>query len=128
MEHTTRNTLQVLELAGMEHIPVYRGAEKPLLCEAVTAIAFADPTRAIAAARPDSPTHLYEFAYQSPVADIRAGHAVELPFVFDHLDLAHSLVGPDPDQSVADAMHAAWVRFAKTGDPGWTGSEPHRFG
>ena len=37
VEHTTRNTLQVLELAGMEHIPVYRGAEKPLLCEAVTA-------------------------------------------------------------------------------------------
>ncbi|ALG83905.1 carboxylesterase/lipase family protein [Gordonia phthalatica] len=97
------------------------------LCEAVTAIAFADPTRAIAAARQDSPTYLYEFAYESPVADIRAGHAVELPFVFDHLDLAHSLVGPDPDQSVADAMHAAWVRFAKTGDPGWTGSDPHRF-
>ena len=37
VEHTTRNTLQVLELAGMEDIPVYRGAEKPLLCEAVTA-------------------------------------------------------------------------------------------
>lgn len=98
------------------------------LCEAVTAIAFADPTRAIAAARPDSPTHLYEFGYHSPVADIRAGHAVELPFVFDHLDLAHSLVGPEPDQSVADTMHAAWVQFAKTGDPGWQGTEPHRFG
>ena len=37
VEHTTRNTIQVLELAGMEQIPVYRGAEKPLLCEAVTA-------------------------------------------------------------------------------------------
>ncbi|MDD4312912.1 MAG: nucleoside hydrolase [Eubacteriales bacterium] len=37
VEHTTRNTLQVLELAGMEHIPVYMGAEKPLLYEAVTA-------------------------------------------------------------------------------------------
>ena len=37
VEHTTRNTLQVLELVGMEDIPVYRGAEKPLLCEAVTA-------------------------------------------------------------------------------------------
>ena len=37
VEHTTRNTLQVLELAGMEYIPVYMGAEKPLLYEAVTA-------------------------------------------------------------------------------------------
>ena len=37
VEYTTRNTLQVLELAGMGHIPVYRGAEKPLFCEPVTA-------------------------------------------------------------------------------------------
>lgn len=37
VEHTTRNTLQVLELAGMTDIPVYMGAAKPLLSEAVTA-------------------------------------------------------------------------------------------
>ncbi|EGD54729.1 carboxylesterase/lipase family protein [Gordonia neofelifaecis] len=102
------------------------------LCEAVTAIAFADPTRALAELRPDSPTYLYEFGWESPVADIRAGHAVELPFVFDHLDAAHSLTGPEPDQSVADEMHSAWVRFAKTGDPGWAahraGAEPRPFG
>lgn len=89
------------------------------LCEAITAIAFSDPTRAIAAARPESATHLYEFAWESPVADIRAGHAVEIPFVFDKLAIAHSLTGPEPDQGVADAMHASWVQFAITGDPGW---------
>lgn len=102
------------------------------LCEAITAIAFADPTRALAELRPESPTYLYEFAWESPVCDIRAGHAVELPFVFDHLEAAHALTGPDPDQSVADAMHAAWVRFAKTGDPGWArhteAADPHVFG
>ena len=45
--------------------------------------------------------------------------------VFDHLDQAHSLVGPEPDQQVADEMHRAWVDFATTGDPGWssTGTE-----
>ena len=37
VEHTTRNTLQVLELAGMGHVPVYAGASKPLLGETVTA-------------------------------------------------------------------------------------------
>ena len=37
IEHTTRNTLQVLELAGMPDIPVYMGAEKPILCDPVTA-------------------------------------------------------------------------------------------
>lgn len=89
------------------------------LCAALTEIAFAGPTRSIAAARPDSPTYLYEFGYASPVADIRAGHAVEIPFVFDHLDRAEALTGPDPDQSIADRMHDAWVRFADTGQPGW---------
>ena len=37
LEHTTENTLRVLELAGMGHVPVYRGAEKPLFCELYSA-------------------------------------------------------------------------------------------
>lgn len=37
VEHTTENTLRVLELAGLGRIPVYRGAEKPLFGEQVTA-------------------------------------------------------------------------------------------
>ena len=39
----------------------------------------------LAQARAGSSTHLYEFGWPTPVADIRAGHAVELPFVFDKL-------------------------------------------
>ncbi|WP_344785601.1 carboxylesterase/lipase family protein [Gordonia caeni] len=98
------------------------------LCAALTEIAFAGPTRAIGDARPESSTHLYRFDYSSPVADIRAGHAVEIPFVFDHLEQAAALTGPDPDQAVADQMHAAWVRFAATGDPGWAAGTVHHFG
>ncbi len=68
-------------------------------------------------------THVYEFAWASSAFDGRLGacHALELPFVFDTLDdpaIAQLLGGPAP-QSLADRMHAAWVRFAKTGDPGW---------
>lgn len=37
LEHTTENTLRVLEFAGMGQVPVYRGAEKPLFCELYTA-------------------------------------------------------------------------------------------
>jgi len=37
IEKTTRNALCVLELAGMEHVPVYRGAAKPMMCEPITA-------------------------------------------------------------------------------------------
>ena len=29
------------------------------------------------------------------------------------------LLGADPPQALADAMHGAWVAFAATGDPGW---------
>ena len=95
-----------------------------VLAQALTARAFSGPTTALAASRPSGSTHLYEFGYSSPIADIRAGHAVEIPFVFDHLDQAHSLVGPEPDQQVADEMHRAWVDFATTGDPGWSSTGP----
>ncbi|MFC9700965.1 carboxylesterase/lipase family protein [Streptomyces sp. NPDC056943] len=66
-------------------------------------------------------TYLYEFGWASPVLDLRACHALELGFVFDTLDLpeTRALTGPDAPQELATAMHAAWVAFAKTGDPGW---------
>lgn len=98
------------------------------LCDALTEIVFAGPTRSIGAARPDSPTHFYRFEYASPVADLRAAHTVEIPFVFDHLDEAAALVGPEPDQSLADRMHAAWIRFAVTGSPGWAVGTVQHFG
>ena len=37
LEHTTENTLRMLEFAGMGQIPVYRGAAKPLFCELYSA-------------------------------------------------------------------------------------------
>jgi para-nitrobenzyl esterase len=44
--------------------------------------------------------------------------------VFDTLDLGPDqmlgpLLGSDPPQELADAMHGAWVAFAATGEPGW---------
>ncbi|WP_019930701.1 carboxylesterase/lipase family protein [Nocardia sp. BMG111209] len=68
----------------------------------------------------DEPTFVYEFAWASEVAALRASHVMEIPFVFDRLDAAHRLTGPTPPQSLADDMHAAWVRFATHGDPGWS--------
>ncbi|MEU7073288.1 carboxylesterase family protein [Streptomyces narbonensis] len=66
-------------------------------------------------------TYLYEFGWPSPVLDLRACHALELGFVFDTLDSPETrmLTGPDAPRDLATAMHAAWVAFAKTGDPGW---------
>jgi para-nitrobenzyl esterase len=67
--------------------------------------------------------YMYEFAVPSPEFHGRLGacHAAELPFVFDNLagTELRGLLGPTPPQQVADAMHAAWIAFATTGDPGW---------
>ncbi len=73
-------------------------------------------------------TWMYEFAWRSPVAELGAAHALELPFVFDTLvsEEAEALAGPDRPQPLADAMHAAWVRFATTGDPGWPAWDSRR--
>ncbi|WP_063727203.1 carboxylesterase/lipase family protein [Streptomyces sp. RTd22] len=60
-----------------------------------------------------------------------ACHTAELPFVFDNTALPalrtpDGLLGPDVPPSLAAEMHGAWVRFATTGDPGWSGTR--RFG
>jgi para-nitrobenzyl esterase len=80
-------------------------------------------------------TYRYEFAWRSEALDgqLGASHAMELPFVFDRLDLnvlrgRGALLGPDrPPAALAKQMHSAWVRYARTGDPGWPQAVTHRF-
>lgn len=68
-------------------------------------------------------TYMYEFAWRSPQYDGRLGacHALEIPFVFDALDQGgdEAISGSNAPQHIADAMHAAWIAFATSGDPGW---------
>ena len=66
-------------------------------------------------------TYMYEFAWRSPQFGGRLGasHALEIPFVFDTLGMGTEAGwGSQPPQSLADTMHAAWVAFASTGNPG----------
>jgi carboxylesterase type B len=74
-------------------------------------------------AKSPSATYMYEFAWRSSQFNGRLGacHVVEIAFVFDNLDdeKFEPLLGTNPPQRVADAMHAAWVAFATHGDPGW---------
>lgn len=75
-----------------------------------------------------APTFVYEFAWKSPVRDLRAAHALELGFVFDRLGdpEAQRLAGSDAPQALADEMHSAWISFIKTGKPGWPAYGPNR--
>ncbi len=96
-----------------------------VLCALVTDRFFRNPTFAAAqarlAARGPAPTYLYEFAWPSPVQKVGAAHAIEIPFVFDTIDSpdAQLAIGAEPPADIAMQMHAAWIRFATTGDPGW---------
>ncbi|MEU8528140.1 carboxylesterase family protein [Streptomyces sp. NPDC048629] len=86
------------------------------------------PQNRLADARPAGRTHLYEFAWPTDVRGLGACHALELGFVFDTLgsSAVQALTGPDAPRDLADAMHAAWVGFARTGDPGWPAWDPTR--
>ncbi len=48
-----------------------------------------------------------------------AFHALELPFVFNCLNLPEVIedTGPNPPQALADAVQDAWIAFARTGMP-----------
>ncbi|HEX6817085.1 MAG TPA: carboxylesterase/lipase family protein [Ktedonobacterales bacterium] len=84
---------------------------------------FRIPAVRMAEARASAPaaTYMYEFAWRSPQFNGRLGacHALEIAFVFDNLAQPENepLAGSAPPQSLADAMHAAWVAFARSGNP-----------
>jgi para-nitrobenzyl esterase len=96
-----------------------------LLSALVTDWFFRIPAIRLAEAREKNrgSTHMYEFAWRSPLFDGRFGavHALEIGFVFDNLGVkgAMTLAGNDPPQALADVMHRAWVAFATNGTPGW---------
>ncbi|MFC7943913.1 carboxylesterase/lipase family protein [Microbacterium oxydans] len=91
-----------------------------ILGQLVTDVMLRAPLSRVAAARPGK-THVYEFAWPSPVRDLRAAHALELGFVFDRLDdeEAARLAGPDAPRDLAAEMNTSWVGFVTSGDPGW---------
>ncbi|MFJ6738390.1 carboxylesterase/lipase family protein [Streptomyces sp. NPDC091279] len=78
------------------------------------------PLHRLADSRPDT-SYVYEFGWPSQIPGLGACHALELGFVFDTGDVPESrrLAGEGAPQELADEMHAAWVRFAVDGDPGW---------
>lgn len=84
--------------------------------QALTDAIFRGPSLALAESRAhhELPTWLYHFTWGS------AAHCVEIPFAFDLLDAERvtAATGPHPPQSLADAMHAAWVAFVRDLDPG----------
>ncbi|MEU8710159.1 carboxylesterase family protein [Streptomyces sp. NPDC048565] len=114
------------------------GASNPELHSAIVSDAlFGNGTRRAAGAHATAHparTFLYEFGWRSDALEGRLGaaHTIELPFVFDNVQLP-GLHGPQallgttpPPAGLAERMHRTWIRFATTGDPGWPPHETRR--
>jgi para-nitrobenzyl esterase len=112
-----------------------RDATTPLMTDTlfrIPAIRLAE-----AAQRHNPRTYMYRFALGSPASDgtFGAAHAFEIPFTWDTLDKAQSIIqmmGKEPPQALATTMHGAWANFIKTGSPQhpnlpeWPAYEPIR--
>lgn len=74
-----------------------------------------------------APVYLYKINWESPVlgGKLRSPHAVELPFIFDNVDVSAGLVGAGPDQDkMAALMSSTFAAFARNGKPDVSGV-PH---
>jgi para-nitrobenzyl esterase len=70
-----------------------------------------------------APTYLYVFAWETPVMGLRSPHTLEIPFVFNHIDISESMVGPVNAQmrKLEAASGGAWAQLARTGNPNHKG-------
>jgi para-nitrobenzyl esterase len=76
------------------------------------------------AAQGGAPAFLYRFDWETPEGggDLRSPHTVEVPFVFDNIDAAGSLIARRADaHTLAATVSASWMAFARSGDPNVTG-------
>jgi para-nitrobenzyl esterase len=113
-------------------LDAYR-AEQPtagpsdLLVAVTTDYHYARNTLRPAARQADSaaaPTYAYRFDWRTPVHGgvLGSPHTVEVPFVFGTTAAAAGLVGDGEDlEPLTRTVMAAWVAFARTGDPNHPG-------
>ena len=62
---------------------------------------------------------MYSFEWETPVlgGKLMAPHAMDVPFVFNTLDLTNATGGSAAAQTLSDTMSAVWAAFARNGRP-----------
>jgi para-nitrobenzyl esterase len=71
-----------------------------------------------------APVFVYRFEKETPVrgGKLRSVHSLEIPYVFDTLDVSEAVTGKDADRyPIAHQMSRAWATFARNGDPNYLG-------
>jgi para-nitrobenzyl esterase len=127
---TLRKWLGLLFLAGdIERVIAAFRATRPAASpsDLYFAIATANSFRKLAwlqadrkAAQGAAPVYLYELDWHTPVDGGKWGspHGLDTALVFDNAAISQSMVGTGPEpQRIADQMTAAWLAFARTGNP-----------
>jgi para-nitrobenzyl esterase len=72
------------------------------------------------AAQNAAPTYFYRFDWETPElgGHMRSPHTIEVQFVFNNIARGGSLISKRDDAyALADKVSAAWVAFARTGNP-----------
>jgi para-nitrobenzyl esterase len=90
---------------------------------------YSAPTMKIAerrAALGKSPVYLYYFRWETPIdgGRLKSPHTIEIPFAFDNVKTSRLTSGSQEAIALADKVSAAWIAFARTGDPN-TPKLPH---
>jgi para-nitrobenzyl esterase len=76
------------------------------------------------AAQAAAPAYVYRFDWETPEGGghLRSPHTIEVPFVFHNIAIAGPLISKMPEAyALAEKTSAAWVAFARTGDPNTPG-------
>lgn len=100
-------------------VPVIVGYTRTERAGAMNSIRLAERRAALG----KGPTYLYVFAWETPVMGLRSPHTLEIPFVFNHIDICESMVGPANAQmrKLEAASAGAWAQLARTGNPNHKG-------
>lgn len=71
------------------------------------------------AAQGGAPTWLYSFDWETPAfgGKLKAYHALDVPFVFDTLDVVGATDRSPEALDLARCISATWAQFARTGNP-----------
>jgi len=65
------------------------------------------------------PVYLYYFRWETPIngGRLKSPHTIEIPFAFDNVAKSPLTASSPTAQALADKVSAAWIAFARSGDP-----------
>lgn len=129
-ETDLRTRIEAIAGAVTDPVLAYYAANRPgtspaeRLITATTASNFGVRSLLLAerrAARNKAPVWMYNFAWETPAFDgrLKACHSVEVPFVFDTLNVIGERHHKTGAQAIADRVSRTWVAFARTGKADW---------